>query len=278
MERIDTHQHLIWRDRFGYGRTDGIPALAKGDFTPETCQAEVKGLGIAGTLFMETGVDDAIYQAEARHVATRVGRDGILGQIAACRPEEDAGFDAWLDECAGLKVHGFRRILHVMPDELSQGETFRRNLRKIGAKGLAFDLCVLPRQMPIAVDLEQACPDVTFVLDHCGVPDIAGGAFEPWARGIDQIAALPNVNVKLSGISANAAPDQQNRTGLERWVDHVVNRFGPERMVWGSGWPVVLLGSGLTDWIALTNALLAGLSLDEQAAIGHQNARRLYRI
>ena len=86
------------------------------------------------------------------------------------------------------------------------------------------------------------------------------------------------MNVKLSGISANAAPDQQNRTGLERWVDHVVHRFGPERMVWGSGWPVVLLGSGLTDWIALTNALLAGLSLDEQAAIGHQNARRLYRI
>lgn len=278
MELIDTHQHLIWRDRFGYGWTGGIPALAKGDFTPEAYQAEVKGLGIAGTLFMETGVDDAFYQAEARHVATRVGRDGILGQIASCRPEEDAGFDAWLEECEGLKVHGFRRILHVMPDELSQGETFRKNLRKIGAKGLTFDLCVLPRQMPVALDLVQACPDVTFVLDHCGVPDIAGGAFEPWARGIDRIAALPNVSVKLSGITAYAAPDQQNRAGLQRWVDHVVSRFGPERMVWGSDWPVVLLGSGLTDWIALTNELLAGLGLDEQAAIGHQNARRLYRI
>lgn len=179
MERIDTRQHLIWRDRFGHGWTDGIPALAQGDFTPETYQAEVKGLGIAGTLFMETGVDDAFYQAEARHVATRVGRDGILGQIASCRPEEDAGFDAWLDECAGLKVHGFRRILHVMPDDLSQGETFRRNLRKIGAKGLAFDLCVLPRQMPIAVDLVQACPDVTFVLDHAASRTSAAAPSSP---------------------------------------------------------------------------------------------------
>ena len=63
---------------------------------------------------------------------------------------------------------------------------------------------------------------MTFVLDHCGVPDIAGGAFEPWARGIDRIAALPNVSVKLSGITAYAAPDQQNRAGLQRWVDQYV--------------------------------------------------------
>ena len=85
---------------------------------------------------METGVDDADYQAEARLVAGMVGQSGLLGQVASCRPEEDAGFEAWLDECEGLQVHGFRRILHVMPDELSQTPTFRRNLARIGARGL----------------------------------------------------------------------------------------------------------------------------------------------
>lgn len=278
MELIDTHQHLIWRDRLGYGWTAGIPALAEGDFLPETFRAETHGLGVTGALFMETGVDDADYQAEARYVATRIGTQGLIGQIASCRPEEDAGFDAWLDECADLKVHGFRRILHVMPDDLSRSETFRTNLRKIGRRGPTFDLCVLARQLPIAAELVRACPDQPFVLDHCGVPDIAGNAFAAWADGIDALAQLPQVNVKLSGITAYCAPGGISREGLQPWVDHILDRFGPDRIVWGSDWPVVLLGSGLREWIGLTGELLAGLSEDERARIGHRNARRLYRI
>lgn len=278
MELIDTHQHLIWRDRLGYGWTGGIPALAEGDFLPETYQSEVAGLGILGSLFMETGVDDADYQAEARHVATQVGQHGILGQIASCRPEDAQGFDAWLEECAGLKVHGFRRILHVMPDELSQGETFRANLRKIGRKGWAFDLCFLARQLPIAVELARACPDQPLVLDHCGVPDIAGGAFDSWASAIADLARLPNVNVKLSGITAYCAPGTAGLATLRPWVAHVLDKFGADRMVWGSDWPVVVLGSGLREWIGLTDELLTALSPAEKASIGHLNARRIYGL
>lgn len=278
MDLIDTHQHLIWRDRLGYGWTAGIPALAEGDFLPETYQAEVAGLGVIGSLFMEVGVDDADYQAEARHVATQVGQHGILGQIASCRPEEDIGFDAWLEECAGLHVHGFRRILHVVPDDLSQSETFRANLRKIGRKGWAFDLCFLARQLPIALDLVRACPDQTLILDHCGVPDIAGEAFTPWAKAIADLARMPNLNVKLSGISAYCAPGTAGLETLRPWVSHVLDCFGAERVVWGSDWPVVLLGTGLRDWIGLTGDLLARLSPSERASIGHLNARRVYGL
>ncbi|MBI1416756.1 MAG: amidohydrolase family protein [Limimaricola sp.] len=278
MDFIDTHQHLIWRDRFGYGWTNDIPPLATGDFTPEDYQAQTRGLGVAGTLFMEAGVDDADYQAEARYVATRVGADGIMGQIASCRPEEDAGFDAWLEECDGLHVHGYRRILHVVPDEMSQADVFRANLRKIGQRGLTFDLCFLARQLPIAAELVRACDDQTFVLDHCGVPDIAGGGFDAWAAGMDALAAFPHVNVKLSGITAYCAPGTASAATLQPWVDHVLNRFGPDRVVWGSDWPVVVLGAGLTDWIAITRDLLGGLSADEQEKIAGQNARRIYNL
>ena len=278
MELIDTHQHLIWRDRLGYGWTAGIPALAEGDFTPEDYQAQTKGQGIAGTIFMECGVDDADYQAEARYVATRVGRDGILGQIASCRPETDAGFDAWLEECGALQVKGFRRILHVVPDEMSQNEVFRANLRKIGRKGLPFDMCFLARQLPIAEALARACDGQQLVLDHCGVPDIAGGVFDDWAKGIDRLAALPHVSVKLSGISAYAAPGTASVELLRPWVGHVLDRFGADRVVWGSDWPVVLLGAGLLPWIEMTRNLLAGLSAGEQSAVGAGNARRIYRV
>ncbi|MGL4280061.1 MAG: amidohydrolase family protein [Albidovulum sp.] len=278
MDFIDTHQHLIWRDRLGYGWTAGIPALAEGDFTPEDYQAQTKGLGIAGTIFMECGVDDDDHQAEARYVATRVGRDGILGQIASCRPETDDGFDAWLEECSGLHVRGYRRILHVVPDEMSQGTTFRANLKKIGRKGLAFDMCFLARQLPIAEELARACDGQALVLDHCGVPDIAGGAFDAWAKGIDRLAALPHVSVKLSGISAYCAPGTASTETLKPWVDHVINRFGADRVVWGSDWPVSLLGAGLVPWIEMTRELLASFSPDEQAAIASKNARRIYGV
>lgn len=278
MDFIDTHLHLIWRDRFGYGWTGGIPVLAEGDFTPEDFQAQTQGQGVVGALFMEVAVDDAEYRDEARHVATRIGQNGLLGQIASCRPEEDAGFEAWLDECAGLHVKGFRRILHVMPDDLSQSAVFRENLRRIGRRGLVFDLCFLGRQLPIAAELARACDDQVLVLDHCGVPDIAGGAFDDWARGIDTLAAMPHVHVKLSGISAYCAPGTASASTLRPWFDHVLDRFGPERMIWGSDWPVVLMGAGLVPWIDITRDLVSGLSAEDQARIGHANARAIYRL
>ncbi len=278
MDFIDTHQHLIYRDRLGYAWTAGLPALAGGDFTLADYRALTAGKGIAGTVFMETGVDDADYQAEARFVAGLVGQEGLLGQIASCRPEEEAGFDDWLAEAAGLKVHGFRRILHVVPDGMSQSTTFRRNLRKIGAKGLAFDLCFLARQLGIAEELARACDDQVLVLDHCGVPDIAAGAFAPWAEAMTRLAALPHLRVKLSGITAYCAPGTASTELLRPYVDHVIESFGPARVLWGGDWPVVNLGVGLPDWIGMSRALLSALTPAEQAQVASGTARAVYGL
>jgi predicted TIM-barrel fold metal-dependent hydrolase len=277
MAFLDTHQHLIYRNPLRYSWADDIPALADRNFTLQDYAALTTGAGILGTLFMEAGADDADYQAEARFIAGILAGQ-LLGQIASCRPETDMGFDAWLEECEGLGVKGFRRILHVMPDDLSTSETFRRNLRKIGAKGLPFDLCFLARQHAIAEDLLRACDDQAFVLDHCGVPDIAGGAFGPWATSLRRLAGFPNLICKLSGITAYCAPGKGTVAELAPWVAHVLDCFGPDRVVWGSDWPVANLGAGLPKWIAQSCALLAALSPDEIAAISHRNAQRLYRV
>lgn len=276
-EIIDTHMHLILRRHFGYGWTEGIEVLA-GDFTPADHARLTAGKGVAATVFMETGVDEADYRAEARHVAGLVDGRSLLGQIASARPETDEGFDAWLEECEGLKVVGFRRILHVVPDDLSQSPVFRRNLRRIGAKGLPFDLCFLARQLPLAADLVRACPDQSFVLDHCGVPDIAGGAFDSWSAGMAVLAGLPQVVVKLSGITAYCRPGTASAQLLRPWVARVLDLFGPDRMLWGGDWPVVDQGAGLPGWIDMTRALLADLSPDERAAIFQGTARRVYRL
>jgi predicted TIM-barrel fold metal-dependent hydrolase len=283
MDLIDTHQHLILRERIGYAWTGEFPILA-GDFTRADYAGLVAGRGVPATIFMETGVDDADYQAEARMVAgmvgTSVGGVAMLGQIASIRPEWDEGFDAWLEEAQeGLGVVGFRRILHVVPDEVSLTGPFRANLRKIGRAGYTFDLNFLSRQLvPIGVPLLRACPDQTYTLDHCGVPDVAGGDWEVWKTGIDAIAAFPNVVVKLSGITTYCAPGTASTTVVRPYFEHLLEAFGPDRMLWGGDWPVVNLGAGLPGWIDITRDLLAGLSEAEQAAIAHGTARRVYGV
>ena len=275
---IDTHQHLIYRNRFSYDWTAGIEPLANSDFTLEDYKTQASNADIAGTLFMEADVNDQDYQEESRFISGLVGSQGMLGQIASCRPEKNEGFDAWLDECLVLNVKGFRRILHVMPDELSQSDLFRSNVRKIGKAGFPFDLCVLARQLPIASDLVRSCDEQQFVLNHCGVPDIAAGAFDEWATGIDALSALPNVAVKVSGISAYCSPGTVSVDTLNPWTDHVLNRFGSERIVWGGDWPVVNLGFGLPEWIDATRCLISELSADEQARIASENAQAIYNL
>lgn len=277
---IDTHQHLVYRDAAGYGWTDDIPVLANRAFTLEDYQGLAGPDAVSGTLFMETGVDDADYQAEARFVAELVQRPGsrILGLIASCRPETDDGFDAWLDECESLNVVGFRRILHVVPDDLSQTGAFRSNVRKIGDRGKTFDMCFLTRQLPLAVELARACDNTRLILDHCGVPDIAGGGLDPWRDHMRDLAALPNVSCKLSGILAYCSPGEATLDAIRPYVDHVLDVFGPDRMVWGSDWPVVDMANGLPDWLSVTDTILAGLSPDEAAKIAGQNAIDIYRI
>lgn len=280
MKLIDTHQHLVYPDVAGYGWTNGIPALANKAFTLEGYRGLTKDADIIGTLFMETGVDDADYRAEARFVAGLMQQNdsGILCLIASCRPEEDAGFGAWLDECNDLGVIGYRRVLHVMDDDLSTTDTFRRNVAMIGAQGKTFDLCVLPKQLAIATDLVAACQNTKFILNHCGVPDIAGGGLDPWRANVTALAAHENVTCKLSGLLAYCAAGEATLGSIRPYVDHVLDVFGPARMVWGSDWPVVNLANGLPDWIAVTNEILCGLSSDEADLIGSGTARRVYGL
>lgn len=275
MDLIDTHQHLILRGHLGYAWADAIPALAGRDFDRADYAALVEGLGVTATIFMETGVDAADYKAEARLVAGMVGKGGMLGQIASCRPEDDAGFDTWLEECRGLGVVGFRRITHVIPDEVSQTDTFRRNIRKIGAMGWPVDLCFLSRQLDLCEALVRACPDVRFVLDHCGTPDISGDDFADWRVRMARLAALPNLWVKLSGITAYALPGS-GIAAVRPYADEVLHLFGPQRMLWGGDWPVVDLGACLPGWIVMTRKLLGGLTSEEQAQIGHRTAKAVY--
>ena len=277
---LDTHQHLIYADRLGYGWTDGIQALAGRSFTLDDYKRLSAGLGIGGTLFMEAGVDDDVWREETPALAAiaRAPGSGILGLIATIRPEDDASFDAELAQADAHGLVGYRRILHTVDDGISQTDTFPANVRKIGDAGKVFDMCFLARQLPIAKALAEACDNTTLVLDHCGVPDIAGGGLDPWRADMAALAALPNVHCKLSGILAYTAPGTATLETIRPYVDHVLDTFGPGRMVWGSDWPVVNMAADLPGWLRITRQILDALSEDEARAIAHANAERIYGV
>ena len=273
MRIVDTHLHLVYPERFAYPWLDGVPALNK-PHRLEDYRREAAGLGIEAALHMEVDVAEAEMEAETR-VVLGLGPP-IVGAIASCRPEH-AGFPAFLERVVAIPgVKGFRRILHTSPDDLSGSATFVHNLRRLAPLGLPFDLCVLARQLAVGRALVEACPDVSFVLDHCGVPDIAGG-LDPWRAEIAAMARLPNVSVKLSGIVAYAGPDWTVET-LRPYAEHAIGSFGADRVVWGSDAPVCTLGASLTRWVEATHALLAGFPETEKAAILSGNATRIYKL
>lgn len=274
---IDTHQHLLYPECFHYPWTVSLPAL-QGGFRIPDYQTAAAGCGIEGTLFMEVDVAAEQSADEARYFCELADdpASGILGVIAACRPE-NPDLESRIEAMAHPKLLGFRRVLHTQPDDLSTAALFRENIRRIGKAGLTFDLCMLPKQLENGAALIDVCPDTRFILDHCGVPDIASGDLSFWRGQLQEISRRPNLFCKISGIIAYTSGDITADT-LRPVVEHAIACFGWDRVVWGSDWPVCNLTSDLPTWSRLLGEILSGCSADELARLYQRNARNVYRI
>jgi predicted TIM-barrel fold metal-dependent hydrolase len=278
MDRIDTHLHLIYPERFSYDWTAGFPALAGKDFRLEEHREASAGCGVSHAIFMEVDVPEKESVSEAAFFCglAEDPSNFLCGVIAACRPEHE-NFTAQLEALAHPKLLGFRRVLHTQPDELSTTSLFRENVARIGEAGLTFDLCLLPRQLANGAALVDACPDTRFILDHCGVPDIASGDLTFWREQLREISRRPNLHCKISGIIAYAAGEITAET-LRPVVEHAIDCFSWDRVVWGSDWPVCNLTRDLQTWTRLLDEILAGCSAEELTRLYQHNARAVYRI
>lgn len=276
---IDTHLHLVYRDRLSYPWLAGVPALDR-DFHYATYAAEARRCGVTDVLHMEVDVAQSDIEAETRNVAALALETGSLlrGAISSCRPEDD-GFPAFLErQLADPFVKGFRRVLHVVPDHVSERPLFRDNLRRLEGAGRPFDLCVRPDQIDKAIALADAAPGVQFVLDHCGVPAIKDRADHPWREKIAEIARRPNVAVKVSGVVAYADPATWTIDDIRPYVEDAIASFGWDRVVWGSDWPVCTLTASLSTWLAAIHALTLGSSRAERERLFSANAQRIWRL
>jgi hypothetical protein len=284
MSVIDTHVHL-WDPAarsYPWLATPGLEALNRA-YSDSDFAAAADGIGLSGGVFVECdpAPSDALDEARfALYLASRP-KSGLLGVVARVAPESTT-FAADLAALLALpgadsRLKGARRVLHTQPDDLSRSPGFRENVRALGRSGLSFDLCVLARQLPAAHELAAACPEVGFILDHCGMPDVKGRALDPWRADIAAIARLPNVSCKISGLVAYAAHDW-TEDDLRPFVDQTLASFGWDRVLFGGDWPVCLLGAPLVRWHATLSSLVATASPDQRDRLFRRNARRIYRL
>src|SRR5262249_42735116 len=147
------------------------------------------------------------------------------------------------------KLKGIRRVLHTQPDEVGKGKTFVQNVAALAGYRLSFDICVLARQLPIAIALVSQCPDTQFILDHCGVPRVKERELDPWRAHVAEIASASNVSCKISGLVAYADRETWNTEDLRPFVEHVIEVFGWDRVLFGSDWPVCTLSASYVQWV-----------------------------
>jgi predicted TIM-barrel fold metal-dependent hydrolase len=275
---LDTHQHLIYSDQLTYSWTEESPTLAGQRFTLEQYEQGSVNTGIAGSLFMETSPDDWLAELPVIVQAVSGASAPVRGLIANCRPEDREGFRAYLDTIDSGNLAGLRRILHVEPDELSQSDAFADNVRLMGLRSLPFDLCLRARQLSLGAKLARRCEKTQFVVDHCGVHGMAPEDFPDWQQALRQIAELPNVWCKISGLPAYCIPRDGKLETVRPYVEHALEVFGWDRVVWGSDWPVCKERIMLRDWVEMSRELVNGESPENQRKLFHDNALRVYRV
>jgi L-fuconolactonase len=271
--RIDAHHHVWTLARGDYGwLTSGLAPIYR-DFSMLDLSPHLANSRIDGTILVQAAPTEAetmfmLGIAEANEVVR-----GVVGWIDFDAADAAARIDALL----GQKfLVGLRPMVQDIPDDdwlLRPG--LAPLLTAMTRHSLVFDALVLPRHLPRLLQLIDRHSDLQFVLDHCAKPHLATGDIAQWKQHITQIAKRPNIACKLSGLVTEARADWE-LADLRPAVDHVRACFGPQRLLWGSDWPVVNLAGGYARWFNAAETLLADLSSAQKADVFGRNAAHIY--
>lgn len=273
--RIDAHQHFWTYDPERYGWIgDGMEALAR-DFGPGDLRPHLAAAGIDASIAVQARQDLDETDELLRHAADHHHVAAVVGWVDL---ESDSVTDQ-LDARLGPSLVGIRHILQGEPDdEHMLRPAFQRGIAALTERDLAYDLLLHPRHLPVALGLVDAHPGQTFVLDHLAKPFIARGEIEPWRGDLARLAERPQVSIKLSGLVTEASWTAWKPEDLRPYLDAALESFGPERILFGSDWPVCRLAASYGQVAAVIEDWSAALSSDERAALWGLNAGRVYRL
>jgi L-fuconolactonase len=277
---VDSHVHLLDPERFGYGWTRNAPQLNR-RVLPKDLFAAAAPVAIERFVFVEVDVDHPQHVGEAEWVETLAESDPRLAACVAALPlEEGRAVEADVDRLCALKhVRAVRRLIqnHADPDFCIR-PAFIEGLKMLGERRLAFDICIFHHQLPNAIAMVRQCPEVRFVLDHIGKPAIKAGIMDPWRADLKALAALPNVECKISGVTTEADHKNWTRDELKPYVAHAIETFGFDRIMYGGDWHVSELAGPYPQWVDIVDWVTEGCTAEEKRKLFRDNAVRFYRL
>ena len=272
---IDSHQHF-WRlsDRAGYWPPADLAAIYR-DFLPADLEPLLRQHGVRGTVLVQSlpSVVDTEFM-----LGLAAKNDFILGVVGwADLLSPDA--PACIARLAtNPRLKGLRPMLQDIADShWIENPALAPAIQAMIDHQLCFDALVLPRHLKSLFRFAQQFPALQIVIDHAAKPLIADGTTEPWRSDMRRLAALSQVHCKLSGLltEAGVSPGVES---VKPYADAILDLFGPDRLLWGSDWPVVRLAADYESWLAMSRSLLMTLSAQQQAAVLGNNAIRIYRL
>lgn len=276
---IDTHVHL-WDPRIlTYPWLAGVPLLNR-PYLPDDHRRDWAGIDVEAMVFLECDADPACSAAEAAWVVEQSRADPRIRGMVAHAPLERG--HAVEEHLAALRQHallrGVRRLLQSEDDAafcLRPG--FIAGAGLLARYDLSFDICITYRQMASVLRFVDALPDLRFVLDHIGKPNIRDGALQPWAGQMRELARHPNVVCKISGVATEARPDW-TEDELDPFVDVAFTEFGFDRTLFGGDWPVALQAITPSRWVGFLDRFLSGASEPDRRRFWRDNAKAVYRL
>ena len=278
MPVIDAHVHLWDPRRFRMPWLDDNPRLNRAYGSSEFERDSV-GLDVEAVVYVQVDVTPAYGLLEAHRAAEQ---DPLVAGIVAWAPIEDGPVvSSYLDALVqiGPRIKGVRRLIQSESDpEFQIRSDFLDGLRLLPRYGLSFDICIRHVQLERSIQMVRACPETSFVLDHLGKPDVIGGELEPWRDQIAELAELPNVVCKVSGLVTEADLSHWTVADLKPYVAHVLDAFGEDRVLFGGDWPVVTMAASYRQWVTSLEQLTPHLSPDARRKLWADNARRIYRL
>jgi L-fuconolactonase len=277
---VDSHVHLADPGRLSYAWTKNAPPLNR-RVLPDDLMAAAAPVAIDRFVFVEVDVDMPRYLDEAAWVDKLAAADLRIGGMVAALPlERGAAISGDLETLRRHKaLRGVRRLIQNQPDpEFCLRPDFLAGLKLLAPHDLSFDICIFHHQLPNATEMARRCPEVRFVLDHIGKPPIRAGGFDPWRQDLQALAALPNVCCKISGVVTEADHANWTREQIRPYVEHAIDCFGFDRVMYGGDWHVLELAGTYPEWVEIVDWIVRDCTAEERRRLYRDNAIAFYRL
>ncbi len=277
---VDTHLHLWNPGLLRYPWLRDIPLLNK-PYLPQDYDRACRPVRVEKMVFVQAEADFAQYREEADWVTSLAREEPRIQGIVAWAPLEKG--DRVEPEVEALArnplVKGIRRIIQFEPDlEFCLRPEFILGVRLLPRFGLSFDICVNHLQMENTITFVRQLPDVTFILDHIGKPDIRNRLLEPWKSHLKTLSRMANVWCKISGLVTEANHRNWTREDLKPYIDHVLECFTFDRVMYGGDWPVAVQATAYPRWVETLEWAVRGCSQQQLRKLFRENAVRFYRL